>query len=408
MPVPVPRFLLRVLLAALLAPATVALSAPPDSTHPLSPLPTKPAPVVKAASDPTRFTFAVAGDNRAAGHGEPQPPALDRICTEIGYVGPDFTLWTGDTIEGYDDSTADAEGEYNAFLGSAAKTHKPFYNAPSNHEMAGKPAFAALYERKMGALYGSFDYGNSHFVAVNACPLKADGSAVLDGTIDEAQWKWLEDDLAARQSQTNRFVFLHYYPFGPGEDDPKHDTGFATKEERDRFHALMLKYHVRAVFAGHQHRYWHGVRDGIDYFIAGGGGAPIDAPPEEGGFLHFVLVNVDRDKITATTFQSWCLAIRPVPASELKPRGSSLGAAVVSNRNNSPLTANRIVIRVPGADKTAPLAVTATVAYKGKTKVAKARVVDVAPDPQKPGHLQVTVIALLAAHRATRIVVSKL
>jgi len=43
---------------------------------------------------------------------------------------------------------------------------------------------------------------------------------------------------------------------------------------------------------GHEHLYHHSRRDGIDYFITGGGGAPLYAKPEAGGFYHYLLVTV--------------------------------------------------------------------------------------------------------------------
>jgi hypothetical protein len=40
--------------------------------------------------------------------------------------------------------------------------------------------------------------------------------------------------------------------------------------------------HVAAVFAGHDHIYERGCTGGVDYFVAGGGGAPL-YPVQDGG-----------------------------------------------------------------------------------------------------------------------------
>jgi hypothetical protein len=45
---------------------------------------------------------------------------------------------------------------------------------------------------------------------------------------------------------------------------------------------LFEKYKVSAGFFGHDHNYQHYLKDGVHYFITGGGGAPlydVDFPP---------------------------------------------------------------------------------------------------------------------------------
>jgi hypothetical protein len=46
---------------------------------------------------------------------------------------------------------------------------------------------------------------------------------------------------------------------------------------------LLEKYKVTAGLFGHDHNYQHYLRNGVHYFITGGGGAPlydVDKPPE--------------------------------------------------------------------------------------------------------------------------------
>ena len=62
--------------------------------------------------------------------------------------------------------------------------------------------------------------------------------------------------------------------------------------------ALFRKHPVRAVFSGHEHVYWRETHDGIDYFIAGGAGAPLYASPDRGGFSHYVIVRLSGDALT--------------------------------------------------------------------------------------------------------------
>jgi hypothetical protein len=46
------------------------------------------------------------------------------------------------------------------------------------------------------------------------------------------------------------------------------------------------------VFMGHEHLYNHSRRDGVDYFITGGAGAPLYAPPQDGGYYHYLVATV--------------------------------------------------------------------------------------------------------------------
>src|SRR5215469_5049338 len=87
-------------------------------------------------SNPDKFTFLVAGDNRPAHSGDPQPPTPGKILEAAKAANVSFVLWTGDTISGKDPSSeAKIQAQYKDFLAIAAKAGVPVYNAPGNHEM---------------------------------------------------------------------------------------------------------------------------------------------------------------------------------------------------------------------------------------------------------------------------------
>jgi len=373
-----------------------------STTKPFAPVPTAAAGALAAPADPDHFTFIVAGDNRSTGHGYPMPPAFEEICREIGWIHPDFTFWTGDVIEGYGDTVAEANAEYDTFLQGAAQTGGPLFNAPGNHEFSLDAALLPVYRKRMGgSLYGSFDYGHSHFIALDTTPAAADGT-LKGGTIDDAQMAWLQQDLAANKSAKNCFVFMHHYVFGPPDPDtPDTDTGFVSTDVRDRLHAVLVKGGVRAVFCSHNHIYWHQVKDGVDYFISGGAGAPLDASPEKGGYLHFVSVQVDGNKITTQIEQPWHLEV-DYPDGEAA-HGAS-GRVWVANTNNEEVLARHIVLRVTASPPGRALVVTAGVAYKNKSKPGVARIVSSSPDGK--GGVEVVVEAALKPHRTTEISVS--
>lgn len=382
--------------------ALCAIPAFAATTKPLPPIPTL-FTTLAAPADPDHFTFVVSGDNRSTGHGYPMPPALNQICLEIGSVRPAFTLWTGDAIEGYGDTPAEANAEYDTFFASAALTQSPMFMAPGNHEFSLDSALLPIYQKRMGALYGSFDYGDSHFIALNTTPVLPDGKISAGGEIDAEQRAWLEADLKANASAKNTFIFLHHYVYGPPDTGSTIDTGFKSTEDRDSLHKLFVQNHVRAVFCGHNHIYWHAAHDGVDYYISGGAGAPLDASPEQGGYLHYVVFHVDGDKVTSEILQPWHL-LTTYPQGDAK--GLTTETAFVENTNNTEVPARGIVFHIAPPAAGASVTVSAKVSYK-KGKIVPAQIVSTHPSADGKS-LEVVVAATLPADRTTEVTISSI
>src|SRR5262249_502449 len=82
-------------------------------------------------SNPAQVTFLVAGDNRPAHSGDPQPAIPGKILAVAKAKNVSFVLWTGDTISGKDPSNgAKIQAQYQEFLAIAGKAGVPVYNAP--------------------------------------------------------------------------------------------------------------------------------------------------------------------------------------------------------------------------------------------------------------------------------------
>ncbi len=392
--------LLTCSLAAALAVPALAVPALASTTELLAPAPTASA-AASVPADPDHFLFIVGGDNRSTGHGYPMPPVWATICREIGTIHPAFVLTTGDAIEGYGDTPAEANAEYDVFLQDISLCGVPVYCAPGNHEFSLDPALLPVYQKRIGKLYGSFDYGHSHFIALNSSPVSADGT-IKSGSINDADFAWLQADLEANKGAVNTFVFLHHYVFGPPDPDtPTVSSGFVDLAARDRLHALMVKYKVRAVFCGHNHIYYHTVQDGVDYYISGGGGAPLDADPEHGGYLHYVVVQVDGAKIAPTVLQPEHLEVA-YPDGETKIGPTQRVWA--TNTNFSPVTAGHLVFHVAAPPAGQALSVSSVLAYKKKNKPGAASIVSQSPGV-RPGTVDVVVSALLPHARTAEITV---
>ncbi len=249
-------------------------------------------------ADGAPLLFVVGGDNRPTGHDGPFPRVTRTIFSEIGLIRPDFVLWTGDAVYGYYDSARELSAEYDRFAGAAREAAAPLFNAPGNHEihhLDGDPcddrSSGEAFARRFGNLYGSFDAGGAHFIALDTEPVCS------EDRIDPDQRAWLERDLEANKNARAIFVFSHTEFFSSPTIDPDAAKGHPPIADREGLIALFRKYPVRAVFCGHEHVYSHESHEGIDFFVAGGAGAPLYAPPDRGGFSHYVVVRLEKGEL---------------------------------------------------------------------------------------------------------------
>ena len=272
-------------------------------------------------SNPDEFTFLVAGDNRPAHSGDPQPAIPGEIFDVAKAKNVSFVLWTGDTISGKDPSDgAKIQAQYQEFLAIAAKAGVPVYNAPGNHEMddsndVPNSQMLAWYIQYMGPQYGAVNIGNSRFIALNSeqTPPGPEPSGSGDkepGYVDDAQFQLLKADLKANEKMAHIFIFMHH----PLEPYKKKD-GFEGKNRKAMLKLLAKHHNVSFVFSGHEHMYFnpqskHGLgqpgsrKDPSTpptYIVTGGAGAPLKTAP--GGFYNYIIMTVHKDKVSGEMFK---------------------------------------------------------------------------------------------------------
>ena len=115
-----------------------------------------------AAQEPDSFRFVVLGDRT----GEAQPGVYERVWKDAAAEGPAFVVSVGDTIQGLNDETADAEWQQAEKILSSWKRF-PLYLAPGNHDI-----WSALSEKLFRKYSGhaphySFDYRQAHFTVLD-------------------------------------------------------------------------------------------------------------------------------------------------------------------------------------------------------------------------------------------------
>ena len=236
---------------------------------------------------PGPFRFLVFGDS-GAGTTE-QLNVLNQMLKEQ----PDMVIHVGDIA--YENGTFDEFHDNHFEYYFQMMAHLPFFPAPGNHEynsclqglcppampyfsLHWVPAGAAVSAADK-ARYYSYDWGDVHFVALDANILLPDAPI--------AELTWLDADLAATTAKW-KIVYWHQTPYAllHHADDPL-DIASAKW-----FVPILEKYGAQLVLTGHEHEYFrskpmHGgvpVTSGPStlYITSGGGGGglhPVQSQP---------------------------------------------------------------------------------------------------------------------------------
>jgi acid phosphatase type 7 len=207
----------------------------------------------------SRFRFAVVGDSGSGGKGQLAVAAL------LGCLEPDLVLHTGDVVY-----PAGQERHYNRrFFAPYRNLIKtvPVFPVLGNHDVMRGDGTAFLenfhptLESPRGSKrYYSFDWGNTHFVALDSELYHGDR-----GSDPERQKDFLEQDLAASRKRW-KIAFLHRSPYGSS----RHGGDGRVREDLE---PLFARHAVDLVFSGHDHVYERTVPiRGVTYVVSGGGG----------------------------------------------------------------------------------------------------------------------------------------
>ena len=254
------------------------------------------------------FTFVVIGDTRPGGGQYEQPRVFKQMVGEIAKLKPAFVLHTGDFVPGSSDLTK-LKRQYWEFKKVMDTVGVPYYLALGNHEISGADAHR-LFRSLLGKTYYAFNYGNSHFVALDAA-MPGDMHRIND-----VQFAWFEMNLAAAKGKSDHVFVMGHDPLYP-VDGHIGSSLDAHPERRDQLAALLKKYGA-VYFAGHEHLFDHGVYNGLTQVITGGGGAGLyKSKKGTGDFHHYVIVTVNGRSAKMSVARP---GEKPAPSVDLKPR----------------------------------------------------------------------------------------
>lgn len=264
--------------------------------------------IIQPSAD--EFTFIVFGDFRTSRRDRAYPSVFEQILREVDIISPSFIISTGDAYYGYGGSMQGFKNEVDYFLSKIKGIDVPFFNVTGNHEVGGDTERERYAEKRFGRLYGSFDFGNSHFIMLNS------DEVGKQGTISGEQLKWLEKDLQANKDAENIFVFMHRPMFSVIDPDLTAGRSFKDRGNRDHLQSLFKKYKIKAVFAGHEHIFNEAVKDGVRYIITGGAGSPLYQPPAKGGFFHYLMVRVKGTDVSVDVIVPYAIQTKVISGND--------------------------------------------------------------------------------------------
>ncbi|HEY1217591.1 MAG: metallophosphoesterase [Bryobacteraceae bacterium] len=220
---------------------------------------------------PDSFRFAILGDRT----GEARLGVYEQVWKEVAAENPAFVLSVGDTIEGMNGRSAEAEWRE---IDGMIKPYRryPLYLVPGNHDIWSVESEWLFQQYAGHNLHYSFDYGPAHFT-------------VLDNSrsdeLAREELAFLEADLKAHAAQPLKMIVSHR---------PSWLVDVALKNPKFDLHQLARRYGVQYVIAGHVHQMLHLELEGVTYVSmpSSGGHLRLSRAYEDGWFFGYALVEV--------------------------------------------------------------------------------------------------------------------
>jgi len=262
------------------------------------------------------FAFVVVADSRTQSHLAGFEADLTQVQDWVNSPAPDMPAPEMLVFVGDFDHTSQTDGIIETVLGAGF----PWYYVIGNHDFETIADFDECKDTIFPTLPGvvnsgpagsigtnySWDYGNAHFVSVNAYwdgTTNAGADHATSGDIPVPLRTWIGDDLAA-SSQPHKFVFVHE----PAYPEVRHigDSLDAYPANRDAFVTTLDDNGTEALFVGHDHYYHHDVAS--EYPLLGNvhqvDAGQIQGPNVGGDGSTIIYVLVDGDMTTYKVYRS--------------------------------------------------------------------------------------------------------
>jgi 3',5'-cyclic AMP phosphodiesterase CpdA len=228
------------------------------------------------------FSFAFLTDI----HLQPEKNAVEGFkmaIEKVNTLNPDFVITGGDLImDALGVSYARADSLYTMYDESSRDFKMPVYNTLGNHEVFGiyeksgispdHPDYRyAMYEKRLGDTYYSFEHKGWHFMVLNSV-IETEERRYI-GMVDEEQMQWISNDLLEVDPETPIVISTHI-PFITvftqvlyGEYAPDYH-GLVVENAREVLD-LFAGHNLKLVLQGHLHYLEDIEVNGIHYLTGG-------------------------------------------------------------------------------------------------------------------------------------------
>ncbi|MBR4748233.1 MAG: metallophosphoesterase [Abditibacteriota bacterium] len=171
---------------------------------------------------------------------------LKQAVKKINEMQPDFVFCSGDMVSYPNDA------RYVGKFREATEGLKcPLYCAAGNHDIIINPNGLQKYYADYGRDYYKFVKNNSLFLCVDTCATERYRNS---GEYEERQRRWLENNLEGSRTCGYDHIFvLCHIPFISESYDEEESYNAVRPDLREKYLALLEKYHVGYVLAGHLH-----------------------------------------------------------------------------------------------------------------------------------------------------------
>jgi len=242
------------------------------------------------------YTFIAYGDTRNTPEGDNSGMEATALMIEnvMAQQDVEFILHVGDLVD-----SGGSPDEYEEYWWPTMEDildEVPFYAAPGNHEyeaLSGGDDIELVNFRNNVAnpnnsgqdeTYYSFDspQGDTHFVILNTeyyygLPVVN----ALNTTRQDEQMAWLEADLTTNTA-SRTIVMFHRPIWGVNNARVVEEYRPLRKEWHDY---LTINHSVDFVIQGHDHHFYHTVRNDTDFMVIGAGTAALTLPNLNGNYV---------------------------------------------------------------------------------------------------------------------------
>lgn len=229
------------------------------------------------------FNFIIIGDRTGAGPDSWK--TLGRSISETNRISPDFVLFIGDLIDGYDMPGMAVDKQWEKFGTYADKLSIPYVCVPGNHDIYDDHSYAA-WKKNRGETYFSFTYRGCGFIVLNT-------EETLDrfqGGLGSRQITFLKQKLAEFSGKKHLFILMHR---------PVWVSRGQLKREWQQIKPLLGSVPFTMI-AGHMHALGQKTdSENNKYIIVGptGGKTRLARNPALALFQHYTLFTVKPDSI---------------------------------------------------------------------------------------------------------------